>query len=105
MTPPVLLRAMADLVAGLQGTYLRAMSEDSTSLAFAKHFSFVEPDRQVEQLRAVEDEPEPDALPEGAEVVTADEHPELWAASYAHFGTEVLVDFAVLQPLQITEQQ
>ena len=31
--------------------------------------------------------------------------PELWAASYQHFGTEVLADFAVFQPLQITEQQ
>jgi GNAT superfamily N-acetyltransferase len=101
----VLLRALADHVAGLQVTDLRAMTEDSASLAFAEHFGFVEVDRQVEQSRAVGDEPEPDALPEGVEVVTLDEHPELWPASYARFGTEVLADFAVFQPLQITEQQ
>jgi mycothiol synthase len=39
------------------------------------------------------------------EVVTLNDHPELWAASYEHFGTEVLADFAVFQPLQITQKQ
>jgi len=101
----VLLRALADHVASLQVTDLRAMTEDPESLAFAQHFGFVEVDRQVEQLRAVGDEPEPDPLPEGVEVVTLDEHPELWAASYARFGTGVLADFAVFQPLHITQQQ
>jgi mycothiol synthase len=101
----VLLRALADHVAGLDVTDLRAMTEDTASLAFAEHFGFVEVDRQVEQVRVVGDEPAPDALPDGVEVVMLDEHPELWAASYQHFGTEVLADFAVFQPLQITEQQ
>ena len=101
----VLLRALADHVAGLDVTDLRAMTEDAASLAFAEHFGFVEVDRQVEQVRVVGVEPAPGALPEGVEVVTLDEHPALWAASYQHFGTEVLADFAVFQPLQITEQQ
>ncbi len=100
-----LLRVLADHVAGLDVTDLRAMTEDTVSLAFAEHFGFVEVDRQVEQVRAVGDEPTPGALPEGVEVVKLDEHPELWAASYEHFGTEVLADFAVFRPLQITEQQ
>ena len=100
-----LLRALADHVAGLEVSDLRAMTEDTASLAFAEHFGFVEVDRQVEQVRAVGDEPEPDPLPEAVTVVTLDEHPELWAACYERFGTEVLADFAVFQPLRITEQQ
>jgi GNAT superfamily N-acetyltransferase len=100
-----LLRALADHVAGLAVTDLRAMTEDVASLAFAEHFGFVEVDRQVEQVRAIGDEPEPEALPEALQVVTLDERPELWAASYRRFGTEVLADFAVFQPLEITEQQ
>ena len=101
----VLLHALADHVAGLQVTDLRAMTEDSASLAFAQHFGFVEVDRQVEQVRALGDEPAPETPPDGVQVVTLDEHPELWAASYEHFGTQVLADFAVFQPLQITQQQ
>jgi mycothiol synthase len=100
-----LLHALADHVATLEVTDLRAMTEDPVSLAFAQHFAFVEVDRQVEQVRAVGDEPAPETLPEGVEVVTLDERPELWAASYEHFGVEVLADFAVFQPLQITQQQ
>jgi mycothiol synthase len=101
----VLLRALADHVAGLDVTDLRATTEDTGSLAFAEHFGFVEVDREVEQVRAVGSEPAPGALPQDVEVVTLDEHPELWATSYHRFGTEVLADFAAFQPLQITEQQ
>jgi mycothiol synthase len=101
----VILRALADHVAGLDVTDLRAMTEDLGSLAFAEHFGFVEVDREVEQVRAVGGEPAPGPLPEGIEVVTLEEHPELWGASYRRFDTEVLADFAGFQPLQVTEQQ
>lgn len=100
-----ILRALADHVAGLDVTDLRAMTEDPASLAFAERFGFVEVDRQVEQVRTVGDEPEPGVLPEGVDVVTLAEQPELWHACYQRFGTEVLADFAVFQPLQISEQQ
>jgi GNAT superfamily N-acetyltransferase len=100
-----LLHALADHVAGLGVGDLRAMTEDPASLAFAEHFGFVEVDRQVEQVRVVGEEPEPDGLPAGVEVVTLDEHPELWAACFERFGTEVLADFAVFQPIRISEQQ
>lgn len=101
----VLLRALADHVASLDVTDVRAMTDDPESLAFAEHFGFVEVDRQVEQIRAVGDEVAPEPLPEGIEVVTLDQRPGLWAASYQRFGTEVLADFAVFEPLQITAQQ
>ena len=100
-----LLRALASHVEGLGVAELRAMTEDEGSLAFAEHFGFVEVDRQVEQVRTVGDEPEPEPLPEGVEVVTTHERPELWAACYERFGTEVLADFAVYQPLEVSEQE
>src|SRR6476469_5889017 len=59
-----LLRALADHVDGLDVPDLRAMTEDAGSLAFAERFGFVEVDRQVEQVRAVGDEPSPGPLPE-----------------------------------------
>ena len=41
----------------------------------------------------------------GIEVVTLDEHPELWAVCFDRFGTEVLADFALHAPLEITAEQ
>jgi mycothiol synthase len=101
----LLLHALADHVAGLGVADLRAMTDDDESLAFALHFGFVEVDRQVEQVRAVGDEPEPGPLPEGVEVVTTDERPDLWAASYDRFGREALADFAVFQPIEVSADQ
>src|SRR6476469_8459809 len=55
----VLLRALADHVAGLDVTDLGALSVDDGSLAFAQRFGFAEVDRQVEQVRAVGNEQAP----------------------------------------------
>lgn len=101
----LILRALADHVAGLQVTELRAMTDDEDSLAFAEHFGFEEVDRQVEQVRVVGDEPEPGPLPDGVEVVTTDERPELWAAAYERFGRQALADFAVFQPIEVSARQ
>jgi GNAT superfamily N-acetyltransferase len=100
-----LLPVLADHVATLGLSELRAMLEDPESLAFAEHFGFVESDRQIEQVRAVGAEPPPTALSDGVDVIMLDEKPELWAASYDTFGIEVLSDFATYQPLQITAEQ
>jgi GNAT superfamily N-acetyltransferase len=39
------------------------------------------------------------------DVVELSEQPELWAACYERFGREVLADFALLTPLEITADQ
>ena len=101
----LILQALADHVAGLGVADLRAMTDDEESLAFAHHFGFVEVDQQVEQVRAVGDEPEPTPPPAGVEVVTTDERPELWAASYQTFGRQALADFAVFQPIEVSAEQ
>jgi len=81
------------------------MVEDPGSLAFAERAGFIEADRQVEQVLAVTDVPAPSAPPIGVRVVELAERPELWAASYDTFGTEVLADFALYEPLQVTAEQ
>ena len=100
-----LLRRLADHVSTLGVSEVRAMVDDPRSLGFAERFGFVEVDRQVEQVRAIGDEPPPSALPPGVDVLELDQHPELWAASFDTFGTQVLADFAVFEPLQISAEQ
>jgi len=100
-----ILRVLADHCAGLGLPELRASVDDEGSLAFAHAFGFVEVDRQVEQVRAVGDEPPPSALPPGVSVIELSERPELWAACFDTFGVEVLSDFAVFEPLDISAEQ
>ena len=100
-----LLAALSAHVAGLGLPSLRSMVDDPGSLAFGERMGFVEADRQVEQLRSVGDEPAPTGLPDGVEVVTLAERPELWDACYERFGTEVLADFALFEPLEISARQ
>jgi mycothiol synthase len=100
-----LLNVLADHCVGLGLPELRVSVEDEGSLAFAQHFEFVEVDRQVEQLRAVGIEEEPSAPPAGVEIVELSEKPELWAACYERFGKEVLADFALFSPLEISAEQ
>lgn len=84
---------------------VRGMVDDPGSLAFAGRAGFVEVDRQVEQVLAVTQVPAPAAPPLGVRVVELSERPELWAASYDTFGTEVLADFALYEPLQVSAEQ
>jgi mycothiol synthase len=100
-----LLRALAEHCTDLGLPAMLASVDDEGSLAFADRFGFVEVDREVEQVRAIADEQAPYALPAGVEVVTLSEHPELWAACFDSFGTEVLADFALYTPLEISAEQ
>ena len=100
-----LLRALTDHCIGLGLPAVRAGVDDSESMGFAERFGFVEVDRQIEQVRAVGDEPPPPALPGGVEVVTLEQRPALWADSFETFGTQVLADFALYTPLQVSAEQ
>ena len=100
-----LLAVLADHVAALGLPEVRAMVEEPRSLGFAEHFGFVEVDRQIEQVRAVGDEPPPSALPAGVDVLTLDQHPQLWASCFDRFGREALADFALFAPLEISAEQ
>jgi mycothiol synthase len=100
-----LLRALAEHCSSLGLPRIQASVDDEELLAFADHFGFVEVDREIEQVRAVGDEPSPASLPADVEVVTLRERPELWAASFETFGRQVLADFALHTPLEISADE
>jgi len=99
-----LLRALAEHCHALQLSTMSAGVDDAGSLAFADRFGFVEVDREVEQVRAVGDEAAPSSPPDGIEVIDASQRPGLWAACFETFGQEVLADFAVYTPLEISAE-
>lgn len=78
--------------------------QDAGSLTFAQRHGLREVDRQVELVRAIGDEPWPE-LPEGIEVVTVAQRPELWAAAYEPFGVGALADMATDRPVSVTREQ
>jgi mycothiol synthase len=100
-----LLVALAEHCSGLGLPTAVSSVDDEGSLAFAAHFEFVEVDREVEQVRSVGDEPAPTGLPAGVEVIEAREPLDLWSACYETFGKEVLADFALYSPLEISAEQ
>ena len=97
-----LLHRLAEHVASLGVPVLRSGADDEGSLAFAQRFGFSEVNREVEQTYAVTAAPAVAPLPDGLEVVIAQEHPALWAACFDRFGREALADFAVDTPLEVT---
>jgi mycothiol synthase len=100
-----LLRALAEHCSGLGLPRIQASVDDEELLAFADQFGFVEVDREIEQVRPVGDEPSPASLPADVEVVTLSERPELWSASFETFGRQVLADFALHTPLEISADE
>jgi GNAT superfamily N-acetyltransferase len=81
------------------------MVDDEGSLAFAEHFGFAETGRQVEQVRAIEaDEPWP-ATPDGVEVVTVAERPELLPRLYQELALEAFQDMPTPRKVEITLEQ
>jgi mycothiol synthase len=89
-----LLRELVAHAATLGREVLGTMVEDQGSRAFAERFGFREIDRQVEQVKVLEDEPEPPPLPDGVEVVTIAERPELLEAAHP-LGLEGWADMAL----------
>ena len=100
-----LLQALSEHCTELGLPAVRTSVDEEGSLAFANRFGFVEVDREIEQVRAVGDEPAPPPLPAGVEVVTLGQQPQLWAECFESFGTEVLADFALYTPLDISAEQ
>ena len=100
-----LLGALVEHCTGLDLPAVRAHVDDEGSLAFATRFGFVEVDREVEQVRVIGDETPPRALLHGVEVATLSPDSKLWDACFETFGAEVLADFAVYTPLQISAAQ
>jgi RimJ/RimL family protein N-acetyltransferase len=75
---------------------------DERSLAFARRFGFEEADRQVEQVRALGDEPAAEPPP-GVTFVTIAERPELLREAYP-LGVQGWADMATTEPVTISRE-
>ncbi len=89
-----LLRVLGEHVAAQGFPITGAMVEDPESLEFALRYGFVETMRQVEQVRAIGDEPRP-VFPSGVEIVSVAQRPELWARAYERVALETFQDMAL----------
>jgi mycothiol synthase len=77
-----------------------ALADDDGSRAFAERFGFREVDRQVEQVKALGEEAAPE-LPEGVDVVTIAERPELLRELYP-LACEGYADLATDAPVVVS---
>jgi GNAT superfamily N-acetyltransferase len=98
-----LLRELAEHVQRLGFDRAGTFVDDPGSLAFAERFGFREVDRDVEQVRAVGDEPWPEPPP-GIEVVSLAERPELFERAYHELALEAFGDFALDRPIEISAE-
>jgi RimJ/RimL family protein N-acetyltransferase len=98
------LRVLADRAMASGFTEAGSLVDDAGSLAFAERFGFREVDRQVEQVRTIDDEPWP-ALPSGIAVVSVADRPELWPAAYDPFGLEAVGDMATDRPVLVSRDE
>jgi mycothiol synthase len=79
--------------------------DDQGSFAFAKRFGFEETGRQVEQVRTVgQAEPWP-TVPDGIELVSLAERPELRTRTYHELALEAFDDMPTPRKVEITLEQ
>jgi mycothiol synthase len=90
-----LLEPLVEFVDSLGLERLSGQVTDPGSKTFAERFGFAETDRQVEQVRPLNGEIAIDPLPEGIEVVTIAERPELLEATYPLARDEGYTDLAL----------
>jgi GNAT superfamily N-acetyltransferase len=90
-----LLRELAAHVAGLGFDKAAAHVDDDGSRAFAERFGFEEIDREVEQVISLPARLPAAPLPEGIEVVSVAERPELLGEAYPLAREEGYADMAV----------
>ena len=96
-----LLEALAAHVAGLGFAEANTTVGDDASLAFAGRFGWREVDRQVEQVRTIGRE-EPPLVPDGVELATLAERPDLSTAVYTQVAAEAIADIPVSPPLEVS---
>jgi mycothiol synthase len=90
-----LLKPLIEFVESLDLERVSGQVTDQGSKEFAERFGFAETDRQVEQVRSLDGELTLDPLPEGVEVVTVAERPELLEAAYPLARDEGYPDLAL----------
>jgi RimJ/RimL family protein N-acetyltransferase len=101
-----LLRALLEHAVTPEREVAVAYVDDHGSLAFAERFGFQEFDRQVEQVRPVGPaDAAPVRVPDGVEIVTVKQRPELWAVAYEAVGQQAFQDMALVTPISVSLEQ
>lgn len=90
-----LLLRLSEHVGSLGLRAVWGSADDPGSCAFAERFGFEEVDREVEQVKVLDGEPSVSPLPDGVEVVTIAERPELLREAYPLAAEEGYPDLAV----------
>ncbi len=99
-----LVRELIGHVESLGFGQVNAKADDPGSLAFAERLGFREVNREVEQVRVVlEHEPVP-RLPDGVEIVSVAERPDLWTAAYDTVGSQAFADMAFDRPVVVSHE-
>ena len=96
-----LLESLVAFVGSLTLTKVSGQVTDPGSKAFAERHGFAESDRQVEQVLHLDCEIVVDPIPEGIEVVTIAERPELLEAAYPLARDEGYPDLALEGSIEI----
>jgi len=79
-----------------------SMVDDPGSLAFAQRFGFVETGRQVEQVRTVSADEAWPTVPDGVEVTSLADRPELLPRLYHELAVEAFEDMPTPRRVEIT---
>jgi GNAT superfamily N-acetyltransferase len=100
-----LLRALAAHLESIGYTTIRASVDDPDSVGFAERFGFREVDREVEQVRVVTEHEPAGRPPDGIEIVSVADRPELWAAAYDSVALQAFADMAFDQAPDVPRDQ
>jgi mycothiol synthase len=92
---------LRQLVTHASGDKLSTHLEEEEARLFAERFGFREIDRQVEQVKRLGGEPDPPAFPDGIEVVSIAERPDLLRESYP-LAQQGYADMALDGPAHIS---
>ena len=99
-----ILLDLAHRAVGLGFREAIAHVDDAGSLAFAERLGYREVDRQIEQVRSVGVEA-PAVAPDGIEIVTVAERPDLWRLAYDPLGLQAFADMGLDRPVVASIEQ
>jgi mycothiol synthase len=92
---------LKELVRHAEGDKLSTHLEEEAARRFAERFGFREIDRQLEQVKTLGAEPDPPALPDGIEVASIAERPDLLREAYP-LAQQGWADMALDAPAHIS---
>lgn len=100
-----LLRALTAHAESQAHSEAGSLVDEDGSLAFAERFGFRETGRQIEQVREIREHEEEPRVPEGVDLVSLADRPELFARTYDELAIQAFEDMPTPGPISITLEQ